>query len=102
MTRSVRDLTSAAEQEEISHDNGREIYGKGRAPEDCGICFLPTWSNVAACMPGVALESVVDDKTFNLVLKQKVGMFKVTMKGPVVLTSVNAPTHLEWMAISSM
>ena len=50
--------------------------------------------NVAACMPGVALENVVDEKTYNLVLKQKVGMFGLTMKGPVVLTSVDAPNHL--------
>jgi uncharacterized protein len=51
--------------------------------------------NVAACMPGVDKLEVVDAKTFNLTMKQKVGMFKVTMKGPVVLTTVNAPTHLD-------
>jgi uncharacterized protein len=51
--------------------------------------------NVAACMPGVDKLEVVDDKTFNLTMKQKVGMFKVTMKGPVILTTVNAPTHLD-------
>jgi uncharacterized protein len=51
--------------------------------------------NVAACMPGVEKLDVVDDKTFNLTMKQKVGMFKVTMKGPVILETVNAPTHLD-------
>jgi carbon monoxide dehydrogenase subunit G len=50
---------------------------------------------VAACMPGVSLDKAVDDKTFDLVLKQAVGPFKVTMKGPVVLTTVNAPIHLD-------
>jgi carbon monoxide dehydrogenase subunit G len=50
---------------------------------------------VAACMPGVSLDKAVDDKTFALVLKQAVGPFKVTMKGPVVLTTVNAPIHLD-------
>lgn len=50
---------------------------------------------VAACMPGVSLDKAVDEKTFDLVLKQAVGPFKVTMKGPVVLTTVNAPTHLD-------
>ena len=50
--------------------------------------------NVAACMPGVELENQVDDKTYNLILKQKVGPFKLTMKGPVVLQSVDALNHL--------
>jgi carbon monoxide dehydrogenase subunit G len=50
--------------------------------------------NVAACMPGVELDKVVDDKTYDLILKQKVGPFKLTMKGPVVLKTVEAPNHL--------
>jgi hypothetical protein len=50
---------------------------------------------VAACMPGVQSLDVVDDKTFNLTMKQKVGIFGVTMKGPLVLTTVQAPTHLD-------
>jgi carbon monoxide dehydrogenase subunit G len=50
--------------------------------------------NVAACMPGVSLENQVDDKTYNLILKQKVGPFSLTMKGPVVLKTVEAPKHL--------
>ncbi len=49
---------------------------------------------VAACAPGIELEKVIDDKTFGLVMKQKVGMFNITMKGPIVLTTVKAPTHL--------
>jgi len=51
--------------------------------------------NVAACMPGVQLEKAIDDKTFALIMKQKVGPFNMTMKGPVVLTTVTAPTHLD-------
>lgn len=51
--------------------------------------------NVAACMPGVQLEKAIDDKTFALIMKQKVGPFNMTMKGPVVLTTVAAPTHLD-------
>ena len=50
---------------------------------------------VAACMPGVESLDVVDDKTFNLTMKQKVGIFGVTMKGPLLLTTVQAPTHLD-------
>ncbi len=50
---------------------------------------------VAACMPGVENLDVVDDKTFNLTMKQKVGIFGVTMKGPLLLTTVQAPTHLD-------
>ena len=50
---------------------------------------------VAACMPGVQSLDVVDDKTFSLTMKQKVGIFGVTMKGPLVLTTVQAPTHLD-------
>jgi carbon monoxide dehydrogenase subunit G len=47
---------------------------------------------VAACMPGVENLDVVDDKTFSLTMKQKVG---ITMKGPLVLTTVQAPNHLD-------
>ena len=50
---------------------------------------------VAACMPGVENLDVVDDKTFSLTMKQKVGIFGITMKGPLVLTTVQAPTHLD-------
>ena len=46
-------------------------------------------------MPGVQSLDVVDDKTFNLTMKQKVGIFGVTMKGPLALTTVQAPTHLD-------
>jgi carbon monoxide dehydrogenase subunit G len=50
---------------------------------------------VAACMPGVENLDVVNDKAFNLTMKQKVGIFNVTMKGPLLLTTVQAPTHLD-------
>lgn len=57
--------------------------------------FFANVDKVAACMPGVTLDNVADDKTYNLTMKQKVGPFSLSMKGPAVLTTVQAPTHLD-------
>ena len=50
---------------------------------------------LAACLPGTEKIEQIDDKTYDVTMKQKVGIVKVTMKGRQVLTKVDAPTHLE-------
>jgi uncharacterized protein len=50
---------------------------------------------LAACLPGAEKIDQIDDKTYEVTMKQKVGIVKVTMKGRQVLTQVEAPTHLE-------
>jgi uncharacterized protein len=50
---------------------------------------------LAACLPGTDKIEQIDEKTYDVTMKQKVGIIKVTMKGKQVLTKVNPPTHLE-------
>jgi uncharacterized protein len=50
---------------------------------------------LAACLPGAEKIEQIDEKTYDVVMKQRVGIVKVTMKGRQVLTQVEPPTHLE-------
>ena len=50
---------------------------------------------LAACLPGAEKIDKIDDKTYDVTMKQRVGIIKVTMSGRQVLTKVEAPTHLE-------
>ena len=50
---------------------------------------------LAACLPGAEKIQKIDEKTYDVTMKQKVGIIKVTMAGRQVLTKVDAPTHLE-------
>jgi carbon monoxide dehydrogenase subunit G len=50
---------------------------------------------LAACLPGTEKIEQLDDKTYDVTMKQKVGIIKVTMKGKQTLTKVEAPKHLE-------
>lgn len=50
---------------------------------------------LAACLPGTEEIKQIDDKTYDVTMKQRVGIIKVTMKGKQTLTKVQAPNHLE-------
>ena len=50
---------------------------------------------LAACLPGAEEIKQIDDKTYDVTMKQRVGIIKVKMKGLQTLTKVEAPTHLE-------
>lgn len=50
---------------------------------------------LASCIPGTEEIKQLDDKTYDVTMKQKVGIIKVKMKGKQTLTKVEAPTHLE-------
>lgn len=50
---------------------------------------------LAACLPGAEEIKQIDDKTYDVTMKQRIGIMKVTMKGRQVLTRVEAPRLLE-------
>ena len=61
-----------------------------KAPIDVVWRFVLDPHNVAACMPGAALEQVIDEKTFVGTIKVKVGAVMAGYKGRVELTEVDA------------
>jgi len=50
---------------------------------------------LAACMPGAQKVDKIDDKTYDAVVKQRVGIIKVTLKFRNKLTNIQPPNHLE-------
>lgn len=50
---------------------------------------------LASCLPGAEKIEQIDEKTYDVTMKQRVGIVKVTMSGRQVLTKVDAPNHLE-------
>jgi carbon monoxide dehydrogenase subunit G len=50
---------------------------------------------LGACVPGAEKIEKIDDKTYDAVVKQKVGPIKVKLSFRSVLTKVEPPTHLE-------
>jgi carbon monoxide dehydrogenase subunit G len=52
-------------------------------------------AGIGACMPGMEELKPVDDNTFDVIFKQKVGPLKVKMVGKEILTKVEAPKHIE-------
>jgi len=59
------------------------------------------WDNLlnpetlASCIPGCEKMEAVDEKTYDCVVKQKVGPISVRFKFTTTLTEINPPTHLE-------
>lgn len=50
---------------------------------------------LASCLPGAEKVEQLDEKTYEVIMKQKVGPIKVRLYSKNVLTKVEAPTHLE-------
>lgn len=48
-----------------------------------------------ACLPGAEKIERLDEKTYDCVVKQKVGPISVRFKFKNILTNIEAPTHLE-------
>jgi carbon monoxide dehydrogenase subunit G len=48
-----------------------------------------------SCMPGAEKIERVDEKTYNCVVKQKVGPISVKFKFKSVITKMEPPTHIE-------
>ena len=60
-----------------------------------------TWDNLlnpetlASCIPGCEKMEAIDEKTYDCVVKQKVGPISVRFKFTTTLTEINPPTHLK-------
>ncbi len=48
-----------------------------------------------ACIPGAEKIELIDKKTYDCIIKQKVGPISVRFKFQAVLTNVEPPTHVE-------
>lgn len=57
--------------------------------------FLLKPETLAACIPGAQQIKAIDDKTYDCIVKQKVGPIGVTLKFIVVLTELKPPTYLK-------
>jgi len=50
---------------------------------------------LASCIPGCEKMEPIDEKTYDCVVKQKVGPISVRFKFITTLTEINPPTHLK-------
>jgi len=57
--------------------------------------FLIKPETLASCIPGAEEMELIDERTYNTVVKQKVGPISVRFKFTTTLTEVNPPTHLK-------
>ena len=57
--------------------------------------FLLDPGILASCIPGTEKMEAVDDKTYDSVVKQKVGPISIRLKFTTALTKLEPPKHLE-------
>jgi len=57
--------------------------------------FLLKPETLASCIPGLEEMELIDERTYNSVVKQKVGPISVKLKFTTTLTEVDPPTHLK-------
>jgi len=57
--------------------------------------FLLEPGTLASCIPGAEKVEAIDDKTFDSIVKQKVGPIAVRLKFNTVLTEVKAPSYVK-------
>jgi len=50
---------------------------------------------LASCIPGAEEIELIDERTYNSVVKQKVGPISVKFKFTTILTEIDPPTHLK-------
>jgi len=48
-----------------------------------------------ACLPGAEKIELIDERTYDCVVKQKVGPISVRFKFKSILTKIESPTHIE-------
>lgn len=65
-----------------------------KAPPDAVWQFLIDPRRVAGCLPGAAITSQVDDKTYTGTMTVKVGPVTTSYKGKVVFQRLDAETHV--------
>ena len=57
--------------------------------------FLLKPETLASCVPGAEEMELIDERTYNSVVKQKVGPISVRFRFTTTLTEVDPPTHLK-------
>ncbi len=57
--------------------------------------FLLEPGTLAACIPGAEKVEAIDDKTYECIVKQKVGPISVRLKFTTTLTEIDPPRHLK-------
>jgi len=57
--------------------------------------FLLDPGTLASCIPGTEKVEAIDDKTYESVVKQKVGPISVKLKFTTTLTEIEPPRHLK-------
>jgi carbon monoxide dehydrogenase subunit G len=57
--------------------------------------FLLEEGTLASCIPGAEKVEVVDDKTYDCIVKQSVGPISVRLKFTVVLTELDPPKYVK-------
>lgn len=57
--------------------------------------FLLKPETLASCIPGCEKIEIIDEKTFNSIVKQKVGPISVRFKFTTTLTEIVPPAHLK-------
>src|SRR4030066_110770 len=57
--------------------------------------FLLKPETLASCIPGAEKMEAIDDKTYESVVKQKVGPISVKFKFTTTITEVDPPRHLK-------
>jgi len=65
-----------------------------QAPIDAVWRFVMDAEQVAACMPGAALDEVVDERTFLGSIRVKLGAITTSYKGRVQFVEVDAAAHV--------
>jgi uncharacterized protein len=66
-----------------------------KAPMEKLFDFMLKPETLANCLPGAESVNLLDDKTYECVMKQKVGPISVKLKFVNRLTWVERPTHIE-------
>ncbi len=57
--------------------------------------FLLKPDTLASCIPGAEKMEQIDDKTYDSIVKQKVGPISVRLKFTTVITEVEPPKHIK-------
>ncbi len=57
--------------------------------------FLFEPGTLASCLPGAEKVDIIDDKTYECIVKQSVGPISVRFKFTVALTEVDPPKHVK-------
>lgn len=66
-----------------------------KAPIDKLFDFLVKPDTILTCLPGAESVNVIDDTSYECIVKQKVGPIKARLKFINRLTVVERPTHME-------